>query len=119
LKGIDHPDVDIVCIAGLPSDAATIYQEFGRAARAKGASGFGILFYDSWAKEINLASFSNLEDLDCPQQLPLTKRSGPQDRVGYASIALAHSENCMRALFARYLDDSSPECAQLSCTLHV
>jgi hypothetical protein len=48
--GKDIPDIDIVVIYGMPPDKepSVFWQKFGRAARASGRRGIGILLGDAW-----------------------------------------------------------------------
>ncbi|THU93698.1 P-loop containing nucleoside triphosphate hydrolase protein [Dendrothele bispora CBS 962.96] len=95
--GIDHPDVEIVCIAGLPSDITDIVQRGGRAVRQIINSGLCVLFHEKWPLSIDLTDYGlkwtgdiTLDsidfhsDIDRPRKQVLTKYSPPQDCVGLA-----------------------------------
>jgi len=103
--GIDHPDVDIVCVAGLQSTLAMLIQEFGRAARAPDSKGLAVLFHDPWVQDIKMDDFpSHSEDLDRPQT-NMTATSSAKIRAGRASVALVNDKSCIREQFAKYLGD--------------
>ncbi|THU92003.1 hypothetical protein K435DRAFT_672895, partial [Dendrothele bispora CBS 962.96] len=55
--GIDHPDVEIVCLAGLPSDITDLNQRGGRAVRLISGHGLCVLFHEKWALDLDLAEY--------------------------------------------------------------
>ena len=58
-KGVDFPDVEIVCNAGLPSSIADALQRAGRVGRRDGSKGLFVIFYEPWAQTVSLAEFNN------------------------------------------------------------
>ncbi|THV02112.1 hypothetical protein K435DRAFT_654065, partial [Dendrothele bispora CBS 962.96] len=125
--GIDHPDVEIVCIAGLPSNVMDFTQRGGRAVRQISGDGLCVLFSEKWAREIDLGdSDLNLEDgleldsidfsldIDRPRRLTLNIKSLPQDRASMACVLLTRRVLCMRAFFAKCMRDNTPGAVDFS-----
>ncbi|THV00107.1 P-loop containing nucleoside triphosphate hydrolase protein [Dendrothele bispora CBS 962.96] len=125
--GIDHPDVEIVCIAGLPSNVMDLTQRGGRAVRQISGDGLCVLFYEKWAREIDLGDYDlNLEDgleldsidfsldIDRPRRLTLNIKSLPQDRASMACVLLTRRVLCMRAFFAKCMRDNAPGAVDFS-----
>lgn len=76
--GKDIPDIDIVVIYGMPPDKepSVFWQKFGRAARASGRRGMGILLGDSWC--IGDQDISANERI-CSQKSKLSQQVYPAD----------------------------------------
>ena len=58
MKGVDFPNVKIVCTAGLPSTIVDALQRAGRALRASMEMALFVLFYEAWALEINVGDYT-------------------------------------------------------------
>ncbi|KAF5367722.1 hypothetical protein D9758_009815 [Tetrapyrgos nigripes] len=125
--GIDHPDVEIVCIAGLPSDVHNIAQWGGRAVRQISANGLCVLFHEKWALKIDLSDYSfesdsfSLDSIDFssfdvnrPRRLVLTEWSPPADRASFACVVLTRNLFCVCRFIARCLRDNTPESIKFS-----
>ncbi|THU81757.1 P-loop containing nucleoside triphosphate hydrolase protein [Dendrothele bispora CBS 962.96] len=125
--GIDHPDVEIVCIAGLPSDVHDIAQQGGRAVRQISGDGLCILFHEKWALDVDLADYSVDPDnisldsidfesfnIDRPRKLVLNDRSPPVDRDSFACIVLTRNLFCACRFMSQCLQDNTPEAVEFS-----
>ncbi|KAK7452181.1 hypothetical protein VKT23_012284 [Stygiomarasmius scandens] len=118
--GIDHPDVEIVCLAGLPSDITSVLQRGGHAVRQILGDGLCVIFYDNWVNEIDLAdygledsldinSFDFNSDIDRPPKNILTLKSTAKEHASLACILITRCLFCLRLFFAKCLGDTSPE----------
>ncbi|THU95424.1 P-loop containing nucleoside triphosphate hydrolase protein [Dendrothele bispora CBS 962.96] len=118
--GIDHPDVEIVCLAGLPSDITAVLQRGGRAVRQISCDGLCVIFYDNWVNEIDLTEYGlkdgfNMEsfdfdsDIDRPPKNVLTSKSTVKERASLACVLLTKRSFCLRLFFSKCLHDDSPE----------
>ncbi|THV02963.1 P-loop containing nucleoside triphosphate hydrolase protein [Dendrothele bispora CBS 962.96] len=125
--GIDHPDVEIVCLAGLPSDITDLNQRGGRAVRLISGHGLCVLFHEKWALDLDLAEYGmdstnkiTLDSIDFhsnidrPRKSSLTPNSCPQDRASLACVLFTRRKFCARAFFAKCLRDDSPEALEYS-----
>ena len=101
----------IVCIAGLPQFLLDAIQKLGRAGRQAFLRGIGVFFIDPWIEKVSLVGLDEhaLADPDYPVGGVLTTKSSAQERVGYAAAQMALEETCIRAHFATYLRDTTPE----------
>ncbi|KAF8231700.1 hypothetical protein L208DRAFT_1275612, partial [Tricholoma matsutake] len=65
-KGVDFPDVEIVCNAGLPSSIVDVLQRGGRVGQWEGSKGLFVIFYEPWALTVPLADYNhaNSDDSD-------------------------------------------------------
>ncbi|THU75800.1 hypothetical protein K435DRAFT_706404, partial [Dendrothele bispora CBS 962.96] len=120
--GIDHPDVEIVCIAGLPSDITDLIQRGGRAVRQIAADGLCVIFHEKWAcsvdpadygldvmNPITIDSIDFHSDIDRPRKKPLTLYSPPQDRASLACVLITKRLFCKRLFFSKCLGDTSKD----------
>jgi hypothetical protein len=129
-QGIDHPDIEIVCIAGLPSGIMEVIQRGGRAVRQIIAHGLCVLFHEKWVSDISLSDYglsSNATidsidfhtDLDRPRKLTLTQYSPPQDRAPLACVLLTKQMGCKRLLLSCVLRGAADSCAFFFFYCHV
>ena len=107
-KGVDFPDVKIVCTAGLSGSIVDILQRGGRALRNSDNDALFTIFYEPWVHDISLDEYSegNLDDPDRPRG-PLKSSSQRRDRAPFSCLKLVQGTNCLRAEFASYLEDTS------------
>ncbi|KAJ3520502.1 hypothetical protein NMY22_g12731 [Coprinellus aureogranulatus] len=125
--GVDFPDVDIVCVAGMPDTLTDVSQCFGRGGRKQGSHSLAVLFYEPWVSEISLDEFegrnADLSDPDRTRE-PLNVKSKVRDRAVLSCVRLAQmKENeCQRAYFASSNGDESPEATdyvtEYCCSTH-
>jgi superfamily II DNA or RNA helicase len=108
-KGVDFPNVKIVCTAGLPSTIVDVLQRAGRALRTSMETALFVLFYEAWALEINENEYMGDEsDPDRPRKdLRLSSRRA--ERAPLSGIKLVQLKTCSRRFFAYYLNDTSAE----------
>lgn len=111
LKGVDFPNVKIVCNIGLPSTLVDVLQRAGRAVRVGDEDALFLLFYEPWATRIPLDDFSSGDqlDLDRPRKNLDCKNPSIQDRAPYFLVKMIQSKDCKRANFAIYLNDQTAE----------
>ena len=111
IKGIDFPNVKIVCTAGLPSTIVDALQRAGRAIRIMSVDpALFVVFYESWTLEIKKEEYTygSPEDPDRPRKEQ--KETSPRrDRAPLSSLLLVQTIDCLRAFFANYLGDNAPE----------
>jgi superfamily II DNA/RNA helicase len=115
-KGIDFPNVKVVCTAGLPSTIVDALQRGGRAIRIASVDpALFVVFYDPWALEIKKEEYTygSPEDPDRPRK-EQKQTSSRRDRAPLSSLQLVHTPDCLRAFYANYLADNAPEGKSLS-----
>ncbi|KAF8225112.1 P-loop containing nucleoside triphosphate hydrolase protein [Tricholoma matsutake] len=88
--GVDFPDVDIVCNAGLPSNIVDMLQRGGRVGRREGSQGF----------------HGNSDDPDRPRAL-LKPAATRKDRAPLSCVRFVQCKQCLRMFFANYLGDTT------------
>jgi superfamily II DNA or RNA helicase len=110
MKGMDFPDVQIVCNAGVPGSIVDLLQRAGRLGRHEGDRGLCVIFHEQWALDISLDEFKNGDwnDPDRPQTAVLKPTLNVSDRVAYSCVAMIQEPKCLRRFFALYLADLSP-----------
>jgi superfamily II DNA helicase RecQ len=115
-KGVDFPDVQIVCNAGVPGSIVDLLQRAGRLGRREGDRGLCVIFHEQWALDISLDEFKNGDwnDPDRPRTAILKPTSNVSDRVAYSCLAMVQEPKCLRRFFAQYLADFSPAGTLLS-----
>ncbi|KAF8804753.1 hypothetical protein BYT27DRAFT_7213853 [Phlegmacium glaucopus] len=95
--GIDFPNVKIVCTVGLPTNIVDALQWGGRAIQIGDEPALFVVFYKSWALEINLREYidgnggNNIDDPD----------------RWYTEIHLVQCPTCLCQFYGDYLDDKS------------
>ncbi|KAF6744012.1 P-loop containing nucleoside triphosphate hydrolase protein, partial [Ephemerocybe angulata] len=106
--GVDFPNVKIVCNAGLPSTVVDTLQRAGRAIRTGTEDALFILFYDLSVHDIALEEYSNGDqgDSDRPRTNLTMRNPNRKDRAPYFLVELIQSRRCIRASFAKYLNES-------------
>jgi superfamily II DNA or RNA helicase len=119
LKGVDFPNVKIVCTVGLPATIVDALQRGGRAIRRTNNDALFVIFYESWVLDVNLDDYStgDLLDPDRPRK-DLHDNSQRRDRAPYSSVKLIQDKMCLRNFFADYLGDILPG-GLLICVLSV
>lgn len=98
-----------MCTAGLPSTIVDALQRGGRAIRTGNEDALFVIFYESWALEINPEEYNEgkyLHDPDRPRQ-DLRPSSQRRERAPYSSLRLVQSSTCIREYFAQYLNDTT------------
>ena len=108
IKGIDFPNVKIVCTAGLPATIVEALQRGGRAIRIGDEDALFLIFYESWVFIINEYKLQegNAVDPDRPRS-NLRPTSQSRERAPLSSVQLIKSLDCIQAFFAHYLNDKS------------
>ena len=107
-KGVDFPDIKIVCMAGLSGSIVNILQRGGRALHNSDDHTLFIIFYEPWVHDISLDEYSegNLGDPDRPRG-PLKSSSQRRNRAPLSCLKLVQGTHCLRAEFASYPEDTS------------
>ena len=107
-KGVDFPDVKIVCTAGLSGSIVDILQRGGCAMRNSDNDALFVIFYEPWVHEISLDEHSegNLGNPDRPRG-PLKSSSQRRDCALFSCLKLVQGTHCLHAKFASYLEDTS------------
>ncbi|KAH6895070.1 P-loop containing nucleoside triphosphate hydrolase protein, partial [Coprinopsis sp. MPI-PUGE-AT-0042] len=121
--GVDFPDVDIVVTVGLPASLVDTIQRGGRCGRRFGSKALFVVFYEPWAAQISLEEFNNgNDDPDRPRITPLPVKASKQQRAPLSSVRLVQCPSCIRAFYARELNNTSPEAldfvTDFCCTNH-
>jgi hypothetical protein len=110
-KGIDFPNVKVVCTTGLPSTIVDALQRGGRAIRIVSVDpALFVVFYEPWALGINEEEYTygSPEDPDRPRKEQ--KETSPRrDRAPLSSLRLVQTPDCLRAFYANYLADNASE----------
>jgi superfamily II DNA helicase RecQ len=105
-QGVDFPNVQIVCTAGLPSTIVDALQRAGRAIRTGNEPALFVLFHESWALEIDPDNYMEGTDPDRPRS-NLDTHSRQRDRAPLSVVRLIRCSSCLRQFFADYLNDQS------------
>ncbi|KAJ7589324.1 hypothetical protein C8J56DRAFT_744940, partial [Mycena floridula] len=105
--GIDFPNVEIVCVTGLPPSLTGQIQMNGWAVHQAMMRGLAVLFYEPWVKEIELTEYEAGDPLDPdrPRKAVLGAHPSDQERAGFISVGLVQGTDCIRRIFAMYLGD--------------
>ncbi|KAF8166050.1 P-loop containing nucleoside triphosphate hydrolase protein [Pholiota molesta] len=104
--GVDFPNVQIVCTAGLPSTIVDALQRAGRAIRTGNEPALFVLFHESWALEIDPDDYMEGTDPDRPRS-NLDTHSRQRDRAPLSVVRLIRCSSCLRQFFTDYLNDQS------------
>ena len=108
-KGVDFPDVQVVCNVGVPGNIVDLLQHAGHLGRCDGDKGLAVVFHKQWALEISLDEFKygNLNDPDQPCTAILKPMSNMHDRAAFSCIGIVQEPKCLRKFFSLYLADFS------------
>lgn len=119
-KGVDFPNVEIVCNVGLPPTGVDAIQRGGRGGRAQGSEALFVIFYEPWVADIPLKEYFNREkkmdetDPDRPRE-KLKSWANRKKRAPYSMVKMIQSDDCIRFyLNIIYLNDHSDEGELLS-----
>ncbi|KAH9160732.1 II DNA helicase [Lactarius sanguifluus] len=111
-RGLDIEDIEIVIQYGITRDVPTALQRGGRGGRSSTGEAIFLIMYEPWVKTIDLKAVrvEASSDPDHPNVPKLTAHSTKQARTGVAMIkVIQQNEECLRRLFATYLNDQAPD----------
>lgn len=111
LQGLDVRGVDGVIQYGICTEVPENFQRGGRGGRDRDGFSFFLMMVEPWATSADLTAINDKlnDDPDRPLTVSMKKTPPKQERCGIASLRIAQSPECIRAQFARYFDDTSPE----------
>ncbi|KAF8169076.1 P-loop containing nucleoside triphosphate hydrolase protein, partial [Pholiota molesta] len=102
--GVDFPNVKIVATIGLPPTIVDALQRGGRGIWVGDEHALFVIFYESWALEIDEDEYMEGTDPDRPRA-KLGVHSRAQERAPLSAIQLVRCRTCLRKFYADYLDD--------------
>ena len=110
-QGLDIGDIEVVIQYGITRDVPTALQRGGRGGRNSTGEALFLIMYEPWAKTIDLSAvdFDTVSDPDHPNVPKLTTHSTKQARTGVAMVKIIQQTECLRKLFATYLNDKAPD----------
>jgi ERCC4-related helicase len=111
-QGLDIGDIEIVIQYGITQDVPTALQRGGRGGRSSIGEAIFLIMYEPWVKTIDIETVrvETVSDPDHPNVPKLTIHSTKQARTGVAMIKVVQkTEECLRKLFATYLNDQTPD----------
>lgn len=85
-------------------------QKWGRAVRRIWMRGLAVLFQESWVlDDVDLTDFNtgDTDDPDRPRKVPLRVGCSVRERAGFATVAFAQTDDCLRIFIKAYLADPS------------
>jgi ERCC4-related helicase len=111
-QGLDIGDIEIVIQYGVTRDVPMALQRGGRGGRSSIGEAIFLIMYEPWVKTINLEAVTveTVSDPNHPNIPKLTIHSTKQARTGVTMIKIIQrTEECLRRLFATYLNDQTPD----------
>lgn len=91
---------------GLPKTIVDALQRGGRAIRIGNETALFVVFYESWALNIDESNYMEGTDPDRPCA-NIGQNSRVQDRAPLSAVRLVRCPTCLRGFYANYLDDRS------------
>jgi len=110
-QGLDIGGIEVVIQYGISRDVPTALQRGGRGGRGSAGKAIFLIMYEPWVKTIDLEAVrvETASDPDHPNIPELRIDSTKQARTGVAMIKITQqTEECLRRLFATYLNDQAP-----------
>jgi len=112
LKGINFRSIYFVIQYGICAYVAELIQRGGRGGRDDDIMALFLIMYESWVLDLDVSHVTAgqlKDDPDHPYFTGLKKNLTKKERAGIASIVCIQSPECIRQIFAEYLDDTTLE----------